>query len=354
MDDGHHYDWTAAFRSGGRPYGDGLPDAVSHELSQLLLSASAIGIVAVDNNGIIRSCNPAAEELLARPERELLGLPLGLPTVVDETSEIDLMMPDGGVREVEIWVSTTTWDEQQALVGDGSDDEDLPGIRSILEQQSTVVAVIAYELDHRLAAINLAIHQLRADDITDRRRAELVNRLDVSVQHTQALVRKLHFATRIHTNQTPVTSGSVRLFNFLLERLHEIREKSREVRLFYHGGIVVFVDRIEFAYMLDTYLRNALTHGQPPIDLSATEEDGWVVIRVCDYGPGVSDELLPHLFDRYRPMEDGPQRNNSVGQGLWVTRSLARVYGGDAWYEPRRPYGSCFCLRLPANSRAGR
>ncbi|MGI8308255.1 PAS domain-containing protein [Saccharopolyspora hattusasensis] len=76
--------------------------------NQDTVEASADGIVAVDERGIIRLANPAAEMLFARPNGDLVGSAFGAPTVVHQTSEIDLIRPDGGARVVEMRVTATT------------------------------------------------------------------------------------------------------------------------------------------------------------------------------------------------------------------------------------------------------
>lgn len=148
----------------------------------------------------------------------------------------------------------------------------------------------------------------------------------------------------------------VRLFAIILEQLYKIHEKSHEVRLFCDAGTVVFIDRTEFAQMLDSYLHNALTHGRPPIDLRATQQGGWVNIRVCDHGPGVSGAALRHLFGPFSGTAGNHEHNHEhsgetggrTGGELWLTRRRARANGGDTWYEPHQPHGACFCLRLTA------
>jgi signal transduction histidine kinase len=36
-----------------------------------------------------------------------------------------------------------------------------------------------------------------------------------------------------------------------------------------------------------------------------------------------------------------------TGLGLSIVQGLARANGGDTWYEPNTPHGSCFAVRLP-------
>ncbi|WP_207794547.1 SpoIIE family protein phosphatase [Streptomyces bathyalis] len=78
------------------------------DLIDLVISASADGVIAVDDQGIVRLCNPAATELFGRPAEDLLDTPFGFPIVDGQATDVELRQPGGGVRVVEMRVSATT------------------------------------------------------------------------------------------------------------------------------------------------------------------------------------------------------------------------------------------------------
>lgn len=72
-------------------------------------------------------------------------------------------------------------------------------------------------------------------------------------------------------------------------------------------------------------------------------------ITVADTGQGISSELLPFVFDRYRQAE-GPLRNRQggLGIGLAIVRSLVELHGGSVRAEsPGEGLGATFTVRLP-------
>ena len=81
-----------------------------------LVSAVADAIVVVDTEGVVRYGNPAAQELFARPREALVGVELGFPVAPGETSEIDLLLPDGSRAVVEMRVTETTWEGDAVYV----------------------------------------------------------------------------------------------------------------------------------------------------------------------------------------------------------------------------------------------
>lgn len=78
------------------------------DFGDLVVSASADGIIAVDDQGIVRLVNPAATKLFDRPAQELLNAPFGFPVVAGQSTDVELVQPKGGVRVVEMRAATST------------------------------------------------------------------------------------------------------------------------------------------------------------------------------------------------------------------------------------------------------
>lgn len=73
-------------------------------------------------------------------------------------------------------------------------------------------------------------------------------------------------------------------------------------------------------------------------------EQGFVMISVCDAGPGVADGTLEKVFEPFfTSKEDG------MGLGLSVCRTIINAHGGRMWAEHNAGGGAAFRLLLPAN-----
>jgi signal transduction histidine kinase len=350
MDDPHSEDRAGAGAEPERTNEGRFPDGGSHAM----LAASADGIVAVDEQGIIRLCNPAAEKLFARSPGELVGRPFGSPLVVDKTSDIDLIRPDGSTQVVEMRVTATTWEGQRLYVAALRDvthhKQAERDIETQLEHQHVVVGVAAHELRNPVVAIKMLLHQLRAHRLalTDEEKSRIIDELIDRTDQLQALLHKLLTASTIDAEATHARAEPILVLEFLLAELAEFADRANDVRLSCNPDLVAFVDPGEFAEMLTNYLENAFVYGHPPVDVEATRRADWVEIRVCDRGAGVPDAFTPQLFQRFSREPHARQRTTEgTGLGLWIVRGLSQANGGDAWYEPHSGGGACFCLRLP-------
>ncbi len=67
---------------------------------------------------------------------------------------------------------------------------------------------------------------------------------------------------------------------------------------------------------------------------------------MIDEGPGIPEDLLPHVFDRYR-RATGEGDSASVGLGLFIVRSLSEAQGGRAWAENEPGKGARVTFTLP-------
>jgi signal transduction histidine kinase len=118
------------------------------------------------------------------------------------------------------------------------------------------------------------------------------------------------------------------------------------------AGLTARVDPDHLQQALVNYATNALKYGSPPYTVAAVAEDdpAGVVIRVIDEGDGIAEEFVPRLFGRFTRSEAARSRHavRGTGLGLSIVAGLVHANGGDAWYEPGRPRGARFCLRLPA------
>jgi len=85
------------------------------------------------------------------------------------------------------------------------------------------------------------------------------------------------------------------------------------------------------------------------VDVSLRKEGADAVIRVTDDGIGISPELLPHIFERFRQGASSPARKHGgLGIGLALVHHLVEMHGGTvSAASDGEGRGSCFTVRIP-------
>jgi signal transduction histidine kinase len=85
------------------------------------------------------------------------------------------------------------------------------------------------------------------------------------------------------------------------------------------------------------------------IEVKARREDAEVEIDVIDDGPGIPEQQLEHIFERFTRGDAGEtQRVGGTGLGLAISKSLIELHGGTIAAESTPGRGSVFRIRLPA------
>jgi len=100
--------------------------------------------------------------------------------------------------------------------------------------------------------------------------------------------------------------------------------------------------------VLENLVENALNYGEPskrPIEVEAGLHEGLLRISVRDFGPGVPSCEQKRIFELFSRGSTGAGKNGT-GIGLASVRKIARLYSGQAFYEPTPGGGSTFIVEL--------
>lgn len=136
-------------------------------------------------------------------------------------------------------------------------------------------------------------------------------------------------------------------------------------------GVLARVDPRRLDVVFANLIGNALKHGGSPVVVRVRTEERpaaeWepphperqLVVEVQDSGPGIPEDVLPHVFDRFYKADKGRARSEGSGLGLSIAMENARIHGGTitAANAPARPDGTpggaVFTLVLPMEPTDG-
>ncbi len=118
-------------------------------------------------------------------------------------------------------------------------------------------------------------------------------------------------------------------------------------------GVRVYADRRRVQQIVRNLMENARKYGGDQILVEGVVIGDQYTVIISDNGPGVPDEETLKVFEKFEQVSKGDSRESTgIGLGLPIARRLARVMGGDVWYERRFPTGARFCCSLPLHRRA--
>lgn len=122
------------------------------------------------------------------------------------------------------------------------------------------------------------------------------------------------------------------------------------------GSLRVALDGALLGRALHNLVANARAHGHPPaepLEVHLEAREGRVVVEVRDRGPGISDHLLPRIFEPFvrgdaarSPAAEGKGAARS-GLGLALVRRIVEAHGGSAFARGRDGGGAVVGFDLP-------
>ncbi|MER6315243.1 HAMP domain-containing sensor histidine kinase [Streptomyces sp. NPDC001581] len=226
-------------------------------------------------------------------------------------------------------------------------------VEEVLEQQRAFVADASHQLRNPLAALLLRIELLALE--LPEGNEEIASVRTEGKRLTQVLDDLLDLALAEHT------SAEISLTDIgalAAERVAAWRPYAEEkgVRLTETGRSAVtgWADPIALSSALDAVIDNALkfTPEGEEVEVSVAAEGGVARVVVADRGPGLTEEELLRVGDRF--WRSGHHQNiKGSGLGLSISRALLTAGGGSLSYETNPPHGLRVTVSVPRTGPHG-
>lgn len=225
--------------------------------------------------------------------------------------------------------------------------------QAAVRSRDEILAIVSHDLRNPLNTISMCVALLDHPMPADRHAAQLdvVRR---AVQRMGRLIQDLLDVNQIGSGKLAIAPEPVTVATLIEESrapldLHATQHGQRLEWNDTVPNLVVHADRTRIAQVLGNLVGNALKFTPPGGDIMvevAREADG---ARFCvrDNGPGIQDDDLPHIFDRFW-QADGRKRKGGVGLGLAISKGIVTAHGGHIWVESEAGRGAAFCFTLPS------
>lgn len=213
-------------------------------------------------------------------------------------------------------------------------------------------ADVAHELRTPLAAMAAVTEVLDEDaasGVLPADTADAVRLISEEVRTLARMVEDLMEVSRFDAKAAPVHREDVDLRTLVTKTL-QLRGWAHDerVRADLPEPAPVHVDPRRIDVVLGNLVANALHHGRPPVTVAVRAGDDRVRVTVTDRGPGIPDEALPYVFDRFYKADAARPRSGGSGLGLAIAGENAALHGGTLTAANHPGGGAVFTLTLPS------
>lgn len=376
-----------------------LPSSLQNGSSrfEIIINNIEEGVVLIDNQLTIQLINPGAAKISGWNTEDASGINvtnvLQLVTekgelVSDDTNPFKLVFSTGQSqlndnaylmthekKQIPISVHISPLlDEQQNVTAAVAVISNVSKQRAEERQRADFISTASHEMRTPVAAIEGYLALALNDKVAtiDDRALGYLEKAHASTQHLGKLFQDLLTSAKAEDGRLTSHPTVVELGEFLEQLTGDLRLVAEKKGLYVEfvagdagntinatkdrGGervirplYYVYADPDRLREVVTNLFDNAVKYtdeGKISIGVSANEQVVQCSIR--DTGPGIPDEDLPHLFQKFYRVDNSATRTvGGTGLGLFICRKIIELYEGRIWVESKVGEGSSFYINLP-------
>lgn len=276
----------------------------------------------------------------------LLRVPLGRPTITGFRDALDLLL----FAAVAIVISALVRRAHRArLVAEQAATRE----RRAREDRDRLIATVTHDLATPLSVLSGTVQLVkRHGTASEADLSRLFGRIETASARATSLVRTLadaqaldspDFGLRLDTHDLRV------LVRPIVEMMDRFSERHPIVLVTPEHPVNVVVDGDRIQRVLENLISNAIKYSPDggAVELSISSHQDQAVVRVRDYGIGISREALPHIFEPSYRAREATTCAPGLGLGLSIAAQVIARHHGTIQAAPAEGCGTTFAVRLP-------
>jgi signal transduction histidine kinase len=229
-----------------------------------------------------------------------------------------------------------------------------------LFQQSDLIAEMVHELRTPLAAITATTHILVRPEIGEERRVDMVRTISEETQRLTRMTTEFLDLARLESGRSRLARDPVDPAAIVRDAVETVEPQASTRQIDLTLEITppelptITGDEEKLKQVMLNLLTNAIKYNREggQVGVSAVQYDDYVAISVADTGYGISDENLPHIFEKFYRVADHEGFTQGTGLGLAVAKRIVEGHGGRIAVESEVGVGTTFTFTLPIPEEA--
>jgi two-component system sensor histidine kinase VicK len=391
--------WRISKRHGGASKGtvSTLASSLRDEKAKADIIVNTIedGVILIDNQKQIQVFSPGASRLTGWPQNEAEGLSFeSVIKIVDSKGQPyeDKVNPFNRIfaelkplrdntaflltrsnKQIPINVSVSPLlDNNQQVTAAVAILRDETQERQEEQQRAEFISTASHEMRTPVAAIEGYLSLALSDKVStiDSRARDYLEKAHSSTTHLGTLFQDLLTSAKAEDGRLSNHPGVVEIGGFLAKLVEDLKFSAEKKGLAIDfvmgtGELIdatnetdkkvikplyyVWADADRLSEVVTNLFDNAVKYTDAgKISLGLTGDPRVVQMFVRDTGPGIPNEDIPHLFQKFYRVDNSATRTiGGTGLGLFICRKIIELYQGRIWVESTQGKGSTFFINLP-------
>ena len=230
--------------------------------------------------------------------------------------------------------------------------EELHDLKLQMQLQEDFVSTISHELRTPLGFIKgYSTSLLRKDTSWDQEtQQEFLTIIDEEADRLSLLIENVLEAARLQSRTLPLRFQPLRLDAVIRDVVTRLRARYKDLDV--HLSLIstppIQGDGVRVAQVFDNLFTNAIKYApNSAIHVNLKQVQQNLVVAIADLGPGIPQEALPLIFDRFYRVRS--EKATGTGLGLYICRQIIEAHRGKIWAESTFGKGTTFFIELPIN-----
>ena len=229
-------------------------------------------------------------------------------------------------------------------------------------RRSKFVSVASHELRTPMTSIKGFVENM-LDGLTGQlteRQQHYLQRVKHNVERLTRIINQLLDWSRIDVGRIELKPEPLRMCDFVRDVVESFQNMSAEKAITLQVAAceefpLIRADRDKLEQILWNLVGNAIKftpQGGRVVVEFLLREDGFVQISIVDTGCGIAPHEVPKVFNEFSKVESSLPSSQGAQLGLFITKSLVKLHGGQIWAESQLGVGSRFCFTIPCVGEA--
>lgn len=220
------------------------------------------------------------------------------------------------------------------------------------QRKDDFLSIASHELRTPVTALKGSLQLLnrKKNDLSLPIIPHLIEQANVSVEKITYLIDDLLNTTRSNQGQLQLKYTKFNIAELLEKSCLHIRMEGKH-NLILQGdrNLTISADEIRIDQVVVNLVNNAAKYAPTQRDIYLIIEDlgDWAKISVRDSGPGISEDKIGHIFERYYRTDYSSGQYSGLGLGLYISAEIIKKHKGEIGVNSEEGKGSTFWFTLP-------